>query len=227
VNGLPFSGINNITAGTANDVVNLAAKGSLSGLLNPGAGDNTLSYSAWTSDVNINAPANAATALGSVTGAYLTTLIGGAGNDTIVSSASKASVLVGNAGNDSLTGNGQRDILLGGIGSDSLTGAAADDLLFGGTTGYENNATALLSLLAEWKGPSTYASRIDHLRGSVAGGLNGTTVFANNPVDTLFDDGEMDTFTGGLGRDWFIAALNDLVIDRIISGSLVETQETP
>lgn len=223
VNGLPFSAIDNVNGGTANDVFNIAATGSLLGKLNARLGDNTLSYADWTSDVTINAAANTATALGAITGSSLSVLIGGAGNDTILSNGSRASVLIGGAGNDALTGSGQRDILLGGTGADNLVGGAGDDLLFGGTTGYESNVAALLALLAEWNGPSNYPTRLEHLRGTVAGGLNGTTILANSPIDTLIDDGEIDMLTGGLGRDFFIAGLNDLVVDRVISRTAAES----
>jgi Ca2+-binding RTX toxin-like protein len=222
VNGTQFTGMTNLTGGTLSDVMNIAPTGSLAGTLNLNGGDNTLSYTAWLSDVQVNTAANTATAIGTLTGSNVTTLIGGGGNDTLTASNSRAMVLVGGAGNDLLTAGTQRSLQIGGIGSDQLLGGSADNLLIGGTTAHDANTTALITLLNEWKSGSSYALRLAHLRGTTAGGLNGTNVLANTPSDTLFDDLNLDTLTGNAGQDWFIASAADLLTDRVLNGSLAE-----
>ncbi len=80
-----FSGIENLTGGTANDSFEIAATGLLPGALNGGNGTglNTLSYQSWTTDVVVNlasSSAGNATAISGVT-SNISMLIGGSGND--------------------------------------------------------------------------------------------------------------------------------------------------
>lgn len=63
-------------------------------------------------------------------------LVGGAGNDTLVASLGGVSVpgaaaLYGQDGDDSLVGGGGADSLFGGVGDDTLSGGAGKDFLFG------------------------------------------------------------------------------------------------
>ncbi|HWU22870.1 MAG TPA: calcium-binding protein [Nocardioides sp.] len=63
-------------------------------------------------------------------GTRITTLIGGAGNDTLVGSG-VANKLFGLGGADSLSGRGGADRLYGGVGNDALAGGSGDDTLLG------------------------------------------------------------------------------------------------
>jgi Ca2+-binding RTX toxin-like protein len=222
VNGTPFTGITNITGGSANDVLTLSPTASLAGTVNLAAGDNTVSYASWTSDVQVDTSKNTATALGSLNGSYVTTLIGGSGHDTLVASNSRAMVLVGGAGNDVLTSGSQRSILLGGDGSDTLLGGSGENLLIAATTSHDNNLAALSALLNEWKSSVAYSLRVAHLRGTTSGGLNGSFLLSNSPSDTLFDDALLDTLTGNSAQDWFLASTSDLLTDRILTGTTAE-----
>lgn len=78
--------------------------------LTGGAGDNSLNASAFT---------------------YPVTLSGAGGNDSLVGSTSKVSVLNGNDGNDTLLGGNANDTLMGGDGADSLVGGKGADKLCG------------------------------------------------------------------------------------------------
>src|SRR5262249_17543358 len=109
-----------------------------------------------------------------------------------------------------------RDLLIGGLGADVLHGGDGDDILIGGTTSYDDNLTALGAIMAEWgRTDLSYQNRINHLTGSVAGGLNGTFVLtrATGPhhaaVDQLFGDA---------GQDWFLyqatGAFKDFLGDK-------------
>jgi Ca2+-binding RTX toxin-like protein len=146
----------------------------------------------------------------SITGNQLAnSLVGGAGNDSLSGGSGGNDILVGGAGNDSLSAvQSGRSILIGGQGSDTLTGSSNDDIVIGGYTTLDTNTAALLSILSEWKRvDETYQQRIDHIRGTVAGGLNGTYRFS---AATVKDDAVPDTLTGGLGTDWFWSNTPDL-----------------
>ncbi len=61
-----------------------------------------------------------------------TTLIGGAGDDSLTGGSGNDSV-VGNAGNDSLIGGGGSDTIDAGVGNDTIEGGAGNDSIIGGT----------------------------------------------------------------------------------------------
>jgi extracellular elastinolytic metalloproteinase len=138
-------------------------------------------------------------------------LFGGAGDDHLEGGGGN-NVLVGGDGNDSLTGGRGRDLLIGGAGSDDILGKGGDDILVGGTTAWDVNQAALNALLQEWtRADADYATRVAHLRGDLAGGLNGTYLLNST---TVFDDGAADALTGGSGTDWFWAGLGDVIRGR-------------
>jgi Ca2+-binding RTX toxin-like protein len=168
---------------------------------------------------------NAVTFAGPVTllgGAGSDTLTGGKGNDLLYGGGGSDvlkggpgnNILLGGAGNDVLTAGGTgRNVLVGGAGADLLTGGTGDDLLVSGTTTYVNEGTGALdvvslnAILTRWAGTSTYAARVAFLN-ATGGLLTGTTVF---------NDGAVDSLTGGLGLDWFLMSSNDSLTDQIIA----------
>ncbi|GAB4002486.1 hypothetical protein GCM10028772_03630 [Nocardioides ultimimeridianus] len=90
-------------------------------------------YSQRTTGVSLTADDEAndgATGEGDDIGSRVTTLIGGAGNDTLVGS-SVANLLLGLDGADTLSGRGGPDRLTGGTGADNLAGGSGDDTLLG------------------------------------------------------------------------------------------------
>jgi Ca2+-binding RTX toxin-like protein len=160
-------------------------------------------------------------------------LFGGDANDTLDASGSSANnVLLGEAGNDGLTGGSCRDLLIGGRGSDVIHGGGGDDILVGGYTDYDANLPALLAILKEWgRTDATYTTRINHLNGSLSGGLNvvGTTSIrltasTVHAVGTVGDDNAVDSLYGEGGSDWFFARTKgpkkDKVFDQV-SGEVV------
>jgi Ca2+-binding RTX toxin-like protein len=128
---------------------------------------------------------------------------GGAGND-VLDGREGNDILLGGAGDDSLCGSAGRDLLIGGAGADRMDGGADDDLLIGGTTSYDTGKAALLSILAAWSQPAPLAERAANLQAGLVDG-----VFLRWG-ESVFDDGAPDGFCGGLGADWFLAALSDL-----------------
>jgi ELWxxDGT repeat protein len=131
---------------------------------------------------------------------------GGAGND-VLQGGDSGNILIGGPGDDTLMGGLGRDILIGGTGADRLQGLEGDDLLIGGTTDFDANETALKAILAEWsRTDADYLTRVHHLDGSLAGGLNGP-YFLN--ATTVHDDGAADRLFGTNGQDWFLVGSND------------------
>ncbi len=160
---------------------------------------------------------------------------GQAGNDriTVDSKISRRSFLYGNAGNDSLTSGSLASILVGGDGNDTLTGGNARDILIGGSTRFDElntaNQQALCAIQKEWlRTDVTYTSRVNHLRGSTPGGLNGTFLLtaAPGPSRTVFDDASIDKLTGGSDRDWYFAnKVGGTAIDQVFGKLSTELLE--
>ena len=134
-------------------------------------------------------------------------LFGDDGKDTLDASGSSANnVLHGGAGNDNLKAGSGRDLLIGGLGADVLQGNAGDDILIGGTTDYDGNLAALNAVMAEWgRTDADYQARVNHLNGTLGGGLNGGLLLT---ASTVHDDAASDTLSGGAGMDWFFALLS-------------------
>ncbi|MGH3711976.1 MAG: beta strand repeat-containing protein [Micromonosporaceae bacterium] len=129
----------------------------------------------------------------------------GDGNDTVDAGNGTALVVAGDGADQVTTRNG-RDILIGGAGADKLNGGNGDDILIAGTTSYDTAGLAdSCGLRAEWtRTDADYATRVGHLDGSIAGGLNGTSYLKGpGPGQTVFDDTSADLLPGGSGMDWF------------------------
>ena len=212
-----FEAFENLRGGAGADTFRLAPAGSVAGGVVGGGGVDALDYALHLSGVAVDLGAGTATGIGGavsgvedvVGGAGADTLAGdgadnrlagGGGNDTL-SGGGGADALVGGAGNDSLLGGDGPDVLIGGAGVDRLFAGPGGGILIGGTTSYDANAAALYAVRAEWAGPSPYADRVAHLRGTLAGGLNGSFVLT---AATVKDDKAADVLDGGLGvLDWF------------------------
>jgi YVTN family beta-propeller protein len=138
-------------------------------------------------------------------------LFAGNGNDILSAAGSSANnVLVGGSGNNLLTGGTGRNILIAGSGTSTLVGGTGQDILIGGSTDFDHNLTALYALIAEWgRTDASYATRVSHLNGSLAGGLNGS-FFLNST--TVHGNANADLLIGGLGPDWFFAGVNDQLL---------------
>jgi phosphodiesterase/alkaline phosphatase D-like protein len=131
-------------------------------------------------------------------------LFGGNGDDNLEVEHGN-NLLVGGAGNDVLTGGDGRDILIGGAGADKLKGGDGSDLLIGGTTSFDANYQALCKIMAEWDSKASYADRIAHLSGTMAGGLNDGYFLTGGASGTVHDDAAGNELQGGSDLDWFFA----------------------
>jgi Ca2+-binding RTX toxin-like protein len=152
-----------------------------------GGGNNTLDYSAYTGDVTVNLRLGKATGLAGISDIQNAT--GSIGNDLLVGDDA-ANVLIGGTG---------RNILIGGGGLDQLVGGGGDNLLIGGGTSYDQDASALALLLAEWLQPSDFATR----QNAIMMGLDvlaGTGIHLDST--TLVPDGVANVLTPGPGLNW-------------------------
>ncbi len=223
-----FASAENLAGGAGDDRFAIGSGRTIAGTIGGGAGRDTLDYSAYTTTVRANLATGSATgirggAIGSVTG--VEDLTGGSGADVLIGDAA-ANVLTGNGGNDVLTGgagddtlhgDAGRDVLIGGNGADSIFGGSGDDILVAGRTSFDSSVTDLLALMAEWgRTDASYATRVDHLNGTLAGGRNGARLLT---AATVFDDTAIDSLSGGSDQDWFLAFVSDLVTDQNNGGA--------
>jgi Ca2+-binding RTX toxin-like protein len=154
-------------------------------------------------------------------------LIGGAGNDVVIStSASAADTLSGNAGNDTLTGAAGNDSvsggdgndrISGGLGGDSISGGAGDDSLSGdggddrmdGGTGNDSlHGGGGLGDLLDFSGSSAGVT-VDMFFSTAVGAASGADsvvsferVLGSDFADKLTGGGaDIETLDGGAGSD--------------------------
>jgi Ca2+-binding RTX toxin-like protein len=219
---LHLTGVENLKGGALNDTFRFDFASQLAGTIDGGGGNDTLDYSQLTSGVTVNLATGTASKTGVVSN--IENVLGTAGADSLAGNAAD-NILVGNDGNDILSGGGGNDILVGGAGNDLLNGGSGRDLLIGGAgtdnanggddddivigagTVFDTNIPALQAIQKEWtRTDADYLTRIGHLKGTIAGGLNGPT-FLNS--STIHDDAIADIAAGAAGQDWFFTKAFD------------------
>jgi Ca2+-binding RTX toxin-like protein len=219
--GPSFTSVENLKGGAFNDTFKFSNAARVDGTIDGQGGTDTLDYSAYTTSVTVNLATGVATGTGSVlniknvtggsaadnlAGNALDNVLTGNGGNDVLSGDFGNDILLGGQGNDVLDGGPGRDIAIGGAGSDNLAGGDDDDILIGASTVFDANPTALQAILREWTSASDYATRIGHLKGTIAGGLNGTTLLN---ASKIVDDAIADLMTGAGGLDWFFATALD------------------
>jgi Ca2+-binding RTX toxin-like protein len=139
-----------------------------------------------------------------VTGGGGTNFIFGGGGSDKLNGGPKGDVVIGGAGEDSVNGNGGNDIVIGGPNNDHVNGGSGDDIVIPGTTAYDSDLSALSSLLAEWTSSHSFTTRVNNIKSGSSGGLNDPFFLRPTGSDkTVIDDSDIDSLTGGLGRDLF------------------------
>lgn len=136
-------------------------------------------------------------------------LLGGAGNDRLYGMGGQ-NILVGGDGDDMAIAGSGRSILIGGNGRDMLYGSRRDDILIGGRTSHDDDAVALLAILAEWSSDQPIDTRISNL----TTGVGPTGQYRLKVGESIFDDAVQDELIGGAGSDWFLVSATDVVKDR-------------
>jgi hypothetical protein len=218
-----FTGMTNLVGGSAVDSFRFSVGGSI-GSIDGGGGGDWLDYSLFTTGVTANLATGSATA---VVGAIsnIQNVLGGADSDSLTG-GDLGSILVGGGGSNVLSAGNGRSLLIGGTGKATITGGAEDDILVGGTTSFDQDETALASILAEWqRTDKAYADRTQDLR--YGGGYNGA-----NKLDYLVTvqntSGAHDILTGGAGLDWYFQFPGDTITDLNKGGTeQVENKRLP
>ena len=128
---LTFICIESLKGGLLDDYFRFRNGASLGGSIDGVGGINTLDYSDYRTDIEVDLEAGTASHVaGGISG--IVNVIGGYGNDYIVGD-DKDNILKGGPGNDRLYGGDGDDILDGGAGDDYLDGGDGDDILITGS----------------------------------------------------------------------------------------------
>ncbi|MFM8327093.1 MAG: hypothetical protein ACKN9U_19725, partial [Pirellulaceae bacterium] len=125
--------------------------GTISGLVDGGAGENILDYSVNTAAVTVNLQATTpnATNLPLLADSF-SVLVGTNYNDVLRGSLTRGMVINGSGGVDQVYGGNGRDILIGGAAADQVFGGGGDDILVGGRVSFDGVIAGLLAVRREW-----------------------------------------------------------------------------
>lgn len=127
------------------------------------------------------------------------TMFGGAGHDMLLGGNGNDSLLGGD-GDDTLVGRSGDDLLIGGDGADMIIGQGGEDILISGTTSYDNNLSAIDSIMAVWTSGDDYETRVANITDQ------NQAVFLVADI-TVFDDDDADALIGGRDKDLYFANL--------------------
>jgi len=217
-----FSGIANLTGGSANDTFNFGSGAGVTGIVNGGGGSNTLNDSAYTAPVTVNLQSDTATGTGGFS--KIATLVGGSStaNTLIGANATHTWNITGtNAGNvagvtfsafPNLTGGTGMDIFKFSNGKNvtgTIKGGGGADWL-----DYSSYTTAVTVNLATGAatGVGTKVTNVHNVRG----GQGGNTITGDAKGGILIGGAGVDTITGGSGRSILIG---DKGADKVTGGS--------
>ena len=222
--------IEQVTSGSGNDQVLFAADGAAlaggAGNIDAGPGSDTLDYSAYTSNVEVDLASGQATGLGSVN--LIENITGGSGNDMLLGN-DQSNRLIGGPGNDYIRGLGGADVIEGGLGNDNIDGGEDSDALSGGggndhyvftpVSGAEEdsiNETALGGRDLLDFGAYTAGITIDLASDTILNVAGGQSIVAANPGGAAFIEDIVGTdfadrivangnnrLLGGLGDDTY------------------------
>ena len=213
LNAQRFSGFENILGGADADYVNMERTGVIPNLLNPGDGLNTLSYEFRPTSVSVNMAAvtPVATNVGSIVDKF-SIIVGGSAGDSLIG-GNNGALIFGGGGNDQITGGTGKDVLIGGVGADTLRGGGGEDIVIGGRVSFESIDVGRKALFSAWSASSSsYLDRINSLLRNEAAPQ--PYYLSNHPtaiLDTLIDDGAIDSVWGQTDLDWLVAGNNDTV----------------
>lgn len=208
-----FTSMQTLNGGSQDDRFVFANGQGVTGSVYGNGGTDTLDFSAYSAAFGVDL--NLATGLtnrGASFVWFIENVMGGFGNDTLTGNYAN-NILVGGEGNDTLSGGDGRDLLIDGDGQDILNGGQHDDILIGGYTNHDQNLPALTAIMSEWTSTTLYNQRVDHLRGTLPGGKNGGAYLR---AGTVWQDPQIDTFTGDLGDDWFWGQIPGEPNDRLL-----------
>jgi predicted outer membrane repeat protein len=188
-----FNAISSVIGTAGNDTFRAPSGGGLSGQLGGGGGSDTLDYSRYRGDIQVNLLLGTATGVAGGISA-IENVIGSQGNELIVGDAN-ANALIGGTG---------RNVIIGDGGSDTITGGGGFNLLIGGTTSYDSNLPALQALMQYWDNPAAASLNqlVNPLKSKNGVTINGKVLVFNKT--TVQTDNAAGKLIGGSGPNWFI-----------------------
>lgn len=207
---------NLLFGGVGNDTVN---GGLGNDLVDGGLGSDTLSFSGFSTPINVNLSLSNAqvTGTGTDTVVAFENVVGGSRND-VITGDSNANTLLGGMGNDTINGGSGNDTLRGGSGNDVLSGQLGND-----TVSFEEHSTPINVNLSRTTAQDTGAGT-DTLTGNenvISGSGNDVLSGDSNPNllnggggnDTILGAAGSDVLVGGPGNDTVDGGLNSDTLD--------------
>jgi hypothetical protein len=189
-----FYSFQNLTGGPDDDTFAIRSGGSVAGTIDGGDGVNTLDYSTFYGNVEVNLQMSSATNVG-----------GGVQRiqDVRGTSGPGYNILVGNGGNILIGGSGARNLLIAGGSESSLQAGENQDILIGGTTDYDTDPNALRAIMNEWtRTDEDYFTRVTNVAfGIGVPALNQYTVTGNGGGNTLLGGADLSWFFGDPAND--------------------------
>lgn len=169
-----------------------------------GEGNDTLSYSAYTTEYPVTVDLAAGTATGTAGVANIENVIGGSGDDW----------LTGDAYANQLTGGSGSDILAGGAGSDTLIGGPGDDTYVLAPGGDTDTITEVAGEGSDTLDYSAYVTGVAVTLGGLGPGVSGIVSNIENVIggsgdDLLTGDANANRLDGGPGNDTLIGGAGD------------------
>jgi hypothetical protein len=145
---------------------------------------NALDYSRYAGDILVDLPFGVATAVS-----------GGIRNIRNVTGSRGNSLMIGDPDLNIIRSGLGSNFIIGGAEADQIFGAGGDSSLISGITAFDMNPGALQAIMQEWSRPIAFGHRVKH--STQGDGLNSPYLLDST---TIFDDGTVDTLTGGVGR---------------------------
>jgi Ca2+-binding RTX toxin-like protein len=205
---LTFSGIRNLTGGSAVDTFKFTGAGGIAGQLDGGGGSDVLDYSAYASAVTVRLANSTATGTGGF--ASIEKLVGSAQSDTLIgpNAANAWAITANNAGKVGAFQFSGVENLTGGSSTDTFkftAGMSVSGVINGGggvdTLDYTAYTTSVTVNLAT--GAATSTGGVSNIE-NVTGGAAADTLIGDGGNNVLRGGKGDDTINGGDGRDLLI-----------------------
>lgn len=204
-----FRGVESLVGGAGSDHFLMADGATWSGVLSGGAGDDSLSFRALTTDVTASL-ADGTVMFNSQGGVFtgaisqFENVFGGSGNDRLTGD-DFANRLDGGGGNDVIDAGAGNDSLDGGAGDDTLNGQAGNDVVVAGAGNDNVRGGNGSDFLTGDAGDDSVFGQNDN--DTISGGRGNDLLDASDGADLLVETGDVDAvltslaMTGGLGTD--------------------------
>ncbi len=154
-----------------------------------------------------------------------TSIIGGAGNDTIRGGGG-SNTINGGTGDDWISGRGTTNIIYGGDGDDTILGGSGNDFIDGGAGDDSIDGAAGDDTLIGDAGNDTLLG--DAGNDSLVGGTGDNDIEGGLGNDTLRGGPDTDTLTPGSGNDYIVLGGGfDSIVGSTATDTIIGTNGTP